>query len=158
MSLLDAPAYDERKAKRNKALAIGGLSAFALLIVLTVAGYLSGHGWLFTNLPAEHVVDTFFVALEHKDYDRAFAIWTHDPDFKAHADKHKDYPESRFIDDWTTHSPVNGPITEHHVDISRAEGSGVIVAVRLNGSHKEFMWYEKSDHTLVWPSPYNLQY
>ncbi len=151
MSLMDAPVYDERKAKRNKYLAIGSLLAVVLLIVLTLAGYISGHGWLFTDLPAEHDVNNFFAALEAKDYDKAYGIWTN-----GHPDK--DYPESQFIDDWTTHSPVNGLITSHKVDISRATGSGIIVAVRLNGEHRESMWYEKKTRTLTWPAPYNLQY
>jgi hypothetical protein len=157
MSLLDAPVFDEAKAKRNKYLAIGALSAFVLLVVLTLAGYLSGHGWLFTNLPAEHVVDKFLTDIEQKNYDEAYAIWTHDPDWKSHAAKHAQYPEQEFIDDWTTHSPVNGPILSHHVDISRAEGSGIIVAVRMNG-RKQFIFYNKPDQTLIWPSPYNLEY
>jgi hypothetical protein len=45
------------------------------------------------------------------------------------------------------------------VDISKRTGSGVIVAVRVNESPKKlFMWYEKSNGTLTYPAPYNLEY
>jgi hypothetical protein len=58
---------------------------------------------------------------------------------------------------------VGAPITSHHVDISKTDGSGVfgsgiIVAVRVNGDHKLFMWYQRSDGTLTEPAPHILQY
>ena len=51
----------------------------------------------------------------------------------------------------------------HHVDISKTDGkgvfgSGIIVAVRVNGDHKLFMWYERKDGTLTEPAPHILQY
>lgn len=163
MTLLNAPQYDERKEKLKTAAIIGSGSTLLLLILLTLAGYMLGHGWLFTNLPAEHKVDRFFDSLEAKDYAKAYAIYTNDDDFAQHPEKHKGYTLQRFTEDWTTESPVGGPITSHHVDISRTDGtghfgSGIIVAVRLNGSKKLFMWYEKSDHTLTEPAPYEIQY
>jgi hypothetical protein len=51
----------------------------------------------------------------------------------------------------------------HHVDISKTDGSGmfgsgIIVAVRVNGDKKLFMWYQRSDGTLTEPAPHILQY
>ncbi len=163
MTLLNAPEFDERKEKLKNALIIGSGSTVLLLILLTLAGYMLGHGWLFTNLPAEHKVDRFFTALEAKDYSKAYQIYTNDDEFASHPERHKEYTLQRFTEDWTTESPVGGPITSHHVDISRTDGtgnfgSGIIVAVRLNGNKKLFMWYEKSDHTLTEPAPHEIQY
>jgi hypothetical protein len=163
MTLLNAPEYNERKEKTKIALIVGSASTVVLLILLTLAGYVMGHGWLFTNLRAEHRVNTFFNALEAKDYSKAYAIYTNDPDFAQHPDQHKDYPLQRFTEDWTTESPVGAPISSHHVDISKTDGSGnfgtgIIVAVRVNGEKKLFMWYQKSDHTLTEPAPHEIQY
>jgi hypothetical protein len=106
-------------------------------------------------------VDQFFNALEAKDYNRAYAIWMNDPEWQQHPQKY-DYTLKRFTEDWTTESPV-GMIRSHHVDISKTDGTGtfgtgIIVAVRVNGGQKVFMWYEKKDGTLTYPAPHELQY
>lgn len=163
MALLNAPEYDDRKEKLKKGLLIGSGATFVLLVLLTLGGYVAGHGWFFTNLPAEHKVDRFFSALEAKDFSRAYGIYTNDPAWQQHPAQHKDYDLLRFTEDWTTESPVKGPITSHHVDISRTDGSGTfgtgtIVAVRVNGENKLFMWVQRSDGTLTEPAPHELQY
>jgi hypothetical protein len=139
-----------------------------VLLVLTFTGFFMGHGWLFTNLPAEHEVNAFYSALEAKDYNKAFGIYNHDPAWQQHPQKYSNYPIDRFTEDWTTDSPAGGPILWHHVDISKTDGSGyfgtgIIVAVRLRaqgkpGEQKIFMWYQKSDHTLTEPAPHILEY
>lgn len=163
MTLLNAPAYDDRNEKLKKSLLIGSAVTLVAFVLLTLGGYVAGHGWLFTNLPAEHRVDRFFSALEAKDYPTAFGIYTNDPDWQQHPDKHQEYPLPRFTEDWTSASPAGGPILSHHVDISRTDGSGtfgsgLIVAVRVNGDKKLFMWYQRSDGTLTEPAPHILQY
>lgn len=163
MDLMNAPEYDARQENLKRNLLIGSGATFVLLVLLTLAGYIMGHGWLFTNLPAEHKVDRFFTALEAKDYDKAYAIYTNDGQWQQHPDKHKDYDLQRFTEDWTTESPVKGPVTKHHVDISRTDGSGTfgtgtIVAVRVNGDNKLFMWVQRSDGTLTEPAPHEILY
>jgi hypothetical protein len=161
MTLLNAPKYDAGKEKRTTGLIFGGIGLLLLALVVGVGGFLLGHGWFFTNLAAEHKVDKFFTALEAKDYNAAYALWMSDPDWQKHPEKY-DYTLKRFTEDWTTESPV-GPITQHHVDISKTDGTGtfgtgIIVAVRLNGGKKVFMWYEKKDGTLTYPAPHELEY
>ncbi|MBS1823415.1 MAG: hypothetical protein JST61_15820 [Acidobacteria bacterium] len=161
MTLLNAPKYDARGETRKTALIFGAIGFVLLAAVVGVGGYLLGHGWFFTNLAAEHKVDKFFTALEAKDYNKAYALWMSDPDWQKHPEKY-DYTLKRFTEDWTTESPV-GPITSHHVDISKTDGSGtfgtgIIVAVRVNGGQKIFMWYEKKDKTLTYPAPHELEY
>jgi len=163
MSLLDAPAYDPAPDRRKRNLLLGSLITIVALALLTVGGYAMGHGWLFSNLPAEHRVNTFFNALEAKDYNKAFAIYNNDPGWQQHPDKYAGYPLARFTEDWTTYSPVKGPITSHHVDISRTDGSGmfgagIIVAVRVNGDHKIFMYVIRADGSMTFPAPHILEY
>ena len=167
MTLLNAPVYNERKERTTKNALIGAVALVFLAAILGVGGYLLGHGWFFSNLPAEHKVNTFFTALEAKDFNKAFGIYTNDTDWQQHPDKHKDYPIDRFTDDWTTDSPVGGPILSHHVDISRTDGTGafgtgIIVATRVDTAKakdkKLFMWYQKSDGTLTEPAPHVLEY
>ncbi len=162
MTLLNAPVYNERQEKLKKNLLIAAGVSFALLVLLTLAGFLLGHGWLFTNLPAEHTVKNFFQALQDKDYDKAFAIYNNDPDWKQHPDQYKDYPEARFQEDWSTQDPVDGPVNSFHVDISKTDGSkedgGTIVAVRVNGTKKVFMYKIRKTGKLVWPAFHELRY
>ena len=161
MTLLNAPKYDERGETRRLGLLIGSGVLVAVLAVVGVGGFLLGHGWFFSNLHAEHRVGSFFEALEAKDYNRAYGVWMNDSDWQAHPGKY-DYTLKRFTEDWTTASDV-GPIASHHVDISKTDGSGmfgtgIIVAVRVNGEHKLFMWYERKDGTLTYPAPHMLEY
>jgi hypothetical protein len=163
MSLMDAPAYDPTSDNRRRNLLIGVLVAVLLFVVLMFAGYIAGHGWLFSNLSYEHRVSNFFEALEAKDYTKAYAIYYNDPDWQQHPAKYSSYPLARFTDDWTKDSPVNAPITSHHVDKSVTSGSGrfgtgVIVAVRINGDHKIFMYVNRVTKKITWPAPYVFQY
>jgi hypothetical protein len=173
MSLMDAPAYDPRRDERNRKLLITAGVVILVLLIICFAGFIAGHGWFFSNLPAEHKVNNFFTALETKDYNKAYNIYEND-----HPDS--GYPLARFTQDWTTYSPVNAPITSHHVDISRTDGSGafgtgIIVAVRVNlqdgivpaqpgeepntkPGHKVFMYVNRADGTMTWPAPHVLQY
>src|SRR4051812_17095861 len=116
MTLLNAPKYDASRERRNTGLILGGIALILVAAVIGVGGYLTGHGWFYTNLPAEHKVDKFFQALEAKDYNQAYALWMSDPDWQQHPQKY-DYNLKRFTEDWTTESPVGGPIQSHKVDI-----------------------------------------
>ena len=133
MTLLNAPTYNAGRERLKAGLLISGGLLVLLLALTRVGGFLLGHGWFFTNLYAEHRVGKFFQSLQDKNYDRAYAIWMNDADWKQHPQKF-DYSEKRFQEDW------------------------IIVAVRVNGDHKAFMWYQKSDGTLTYPAPHQLQY
>ena len=162
MTLLNAPEYDDRGEKRKLGLLIGSGVFIALIVLLCLGGFLLGHGWFFSNLPAEHRVSRFFTALEANDFPKAYGIYMNDADWQQHPQKY-DYTLKRFTEDWTTESPVKAPITSHHVDISKTDGSGtfgtgIIVATRVNGDHKLFMFYIRKDGTLTWPAPHELEY
>src|SRR5665213_394823 len=156
MTLLNAPEYNASRETRNRNLLAGAGILVLLSAVLCVGGYLLGHGWFFSNLPVEHRIDTFLTTLQNKDYAKAYGIWMNDPDWQQHPEKYE-YKLQRFTEDWTTASDW-GPITWHHVDISKRDGSGVIIAVRVNHSPKKlFLWYERSNGTLTY-SPRELEY
>jgi hypothetical protein len=163
MSLMDAPAYNPARDIRNRNLGVGALITVMLLIILSLLGYVLGHGWLFSNLGYEHRVNNFYNALEAKDYAKAFGIYNDDADWQQHASKYTDYPLDRFTDDWTAHSPVHAPIVSHHIDISKTDGTGtfgtgIIVAAHVNGDHKVFMYVNRKDKTMTWPAPHELLY
>jgi hypothetical protein len=161
VTLLNAPAYNPARDNLIRNFSIGGAVLVFLLIVLTLAGYIAGHGWLFTNLGYEHRVNDFFTDLEKKDYTGAFGLYNNDPDWQKHPAQYSGYPLARFTEDWTTHSPVDGPILSHHVDVSKTDGTGafgtgIIVAVKVNDSKELFMYVNRSDKTMTWPAPHEL--
>jgi hypothetical protein len=173
MSLMDAPDYDPRHDRRVRNICIAITVVILALAAIAFAGYVTGHGWFYTNIPAEHRVNNFFSALEAKDYQKAYNLYENN-----HPDS--GYPLQRFTEDWTTDSPIHAPITTHHVDISRTDGSGpfgsgIIVAVRVNlqdgivpaapgeppntqPGHKVFMYVNRSDGSMTWPAPHVLIY
>jgi hypothetical protein len=162
MTLLNAPEYDAKGENQKRNLLVGAGVLFAVLVVTCLSGYVMGHGWFYSNMGAEHKVSHFFTALEAKDYPKAYGIYFNDPDWQQHPQKY-DYTLQRFTEDWTTESPVKAPITSHTIDISKTDGSGafgtgIIVAARVNGDHKIFMYYIRKDGTLAWPAPHELEY
>lgn len=167
MTLIDAPAYDSRRSDRIRNSLIAVAVLFVLLVVLTILGYILGHGWLFSNLPTEHRVDRFYTALEAKDYAKAYGIYENDADWQQHPDKYSGYSLQRFTEDWTVpdYSPAKGPIVSHHIDVSRTDGSGrlgtgVIVAATLNGNpdKRSFIYVNRADGTFTYPSPHIIEY
>lgn len=164
MTLLNAPAYNERHERLVQTLLIGFGGLFGLLLVLTFAGFISGHGWLFSNLYTEHRVNRFLTDIEQKDFAGAYGIWVNDAHWQDHPQKYSGYSLQRFTEDWTTYSPV-GPIHSHHVDKSVADGSGpfgttLIVASTINGQKDKrlFLPVQRSDGTLSYPSPHIFEY
>ena len=162
MTLLNAPAYDARRETRNRNILIASVVFIFLFAALFVAGRLSGHGWLFTDLRAEHRVSTFFDALQEKDYSKAYGIYFNDSKWAEHPQQYS-YTLKDFTHDWTTDPRNFYPITSHHIDTSATDGSGfwgtgVIVAVRINGTNKLFMYVDKADGTMTWPAPHELLY
>jgi hypothetical protein len=156
MTLLNAPAYDARRENRKRNLIVGSLSLAVLIGLLTLLGFILGHGWLFTNLPAEHRVKTLLAAVQAGDYPKAYGIWENDPNWQQHPDKY-DYKLQRFTEDWTTASDWGGPVTSFHVDVSKRNKSGIVVAATINGKKRIFLYANKVDGTLTY-FPNELEY
>jgi hypothetical protein len=147
MSLLDAPVYDEARARRRSRLIIGGVVVIAIL---------SGLVWWYRYWPEEHAVNKFFTVLEKQDYEGAYGIWMHDPDWKQHQDRYTRYPFSDFYRDWGPGGDW-GLVKSHEIYASGTppgSSSGVIVEVIVNGRAEHArVWVDKADKTLGF-SPY----
>jgi hypothetical protein len=149
MTLLNAPAYDEHKEKRNHNILVGSGIFLVTMIVLSLGGYLLGHGWLFTNLPAEHRMKVFLTTVQAQDYSKAYGIYNNDPEWQQHPDRYKDYPLQRFTQDFTTESDWKGSVTSFHVDFSRRNKTGVVVAATINGTTNLTLMVSRKDGTLA---------
>lgn len=155
MTLLNAPQFNEAKETRNRNLLLGSGALILLLGIIALGGFLLGHGWFFINLPVEHRVGTFLSALQEKDYNRAYGIFYNDAEWQQHPQKYKDYPLQRFTEDFTTESDWKGPVTSYHVDFSRRDKTGTVVASTINGSTNLTLHYSRVDGTLAF-FPYVL--
>lgn len=149
MTLLNAPEFDEKQETRKRNLLIGSGVLALILGTIALTGFVLGHGWFFINLPAEHRVGTFLAALQARDFPRAYALFYNDPDWQQHPDKYKDYPLQRFTEDFTTESDWKGPVTSYHVDFSRRDKGGIVVASTINGSTNLTLHYSRKDGTLA---------
>lgn len=149
MTLLNAPEFNEQQENRKRNILMSSGVLVAAITLLAVAGFLLGHGWLFMNLPVEHRVSTLLAALQTQDYPKAFGIFNNDPDWQQHPQKYKDYPLQRFTEDFTTESDWKGPITSYHVDFSKRDATGTVVAATINGTTNLTLKYQRSDGTLA---------
>ena len=155
MTLLNAPEFDEKKETRNRNILVGSAIGVAAIAILAVAGFLLGHGWFFMNLPVEHKVNVFLSAVQAGDYSKAYGIFYNDPDWQQHPDRYKDYPLQRFTEDFSTQSDWKGPVTSFHVDFSKRDATGTVVASTVNGTTNLTLKYQKADGTLSF-FPYEL--
>jgi len=148
-TIFQAPQYDPRREKRRRKIL---LIAAAVVVVIAVLA------WTFRYWPEERVVDRFFAALEQKDYEKAYGIYLHDPDWKQHPDQYAArYSFRDFYNDWGPGGEW-GIIRSYKILGAGSPpkgGSGVIVEVRINDRVEPArIWVEKSDKTLTAPSPY----
>ena len=150
MTLLNAPAYNQHREDLKRNLLVGGGILIVVLTLTTLIGYVMGHGWFFINLPAEHKVKVFLSTVEQGDYTKAYGIWQNDSNWQQHPDKYKDYPLTRFTEDWTTASDWGGPVTTFHVDVSKRNTTGIVVASTINGKKRLFLFYNKTSGTLTY--------
>jgi hypothetical protein len=149
MTLLNAPEFDVRKETRQRNVLIGAGVLVVAVALIGVGGFLFGHGWFFTNLPAEHKVHVFLSTLQSGDYAKAYGIFYNDPDWQQHPDKYKDYPLQRFTEDFSTESDWKGPVTSFHVGCSKRGNGGTAVAAIINGGTNLTLEYQRSDGTLA---------
>ena len=147
MTLLNAPAYNASRERLKRNLLIGTGVTVVVLTILALTGYILGHGWFFTNLPDEHRVSVFMKTVQAGDYGKAYGIWQNDPEWQQHPQKY-DYKLQRFTEDWTTQSDWGGPVKAYHVDVSKRDKTGVVVAVTINEKKRFFIKYENADGTL----------
>jgi hypothetical protein len=145
MTLLDAKEYDEQRARKRKTRIIWTIAGIVILLAV---------GWWFRYWPEERMVGHFFEALQKQDYNTAYGIWMHDPNWKQHPSEHAKYPFGDFYRDWGPGGEWGLIKTEKVYGASTCPGpgTGVVVDVIVNdrAEHAQ-VWVEKSDKTLSFP-------
>ena len=147
MTLLDAKEYDPARERKRRTRII---TSAVLLIVLAFLG------WWFRYWPEERVAGHFFDALQKQQYESAYGIWMHDPQWRQHPDRYQKYPYNEFYQDWGPGGEW-GVIKSYRIYAAGSPpggGSGVIVDVTVNDrAQRARVWVEKSDKTMSF-SPY----
>ena len=160
MTLLDAPKFDERRARRNRIIvwsSVGGL--FALLVLWwLLAGRPVDWPWNWNNhLFGRIAINHFMDDLQKGDLQAAYGVWIHDPNWQQHPNQHKSYPFSRFEDDWSPASPdaEYHQYLSHRIAAARMYGNVLLVAVLLNGAKKNALDLAWDPHTkeISYPPP-----
>ena len=157
MALMDAKEYDPRPAQRRRQLIVAALTIVLVPLAIWYWYFFIHYG------PQRRVVDRFFAALEHQDFESAYGIYKADADWKQHPEKYNDYSLSQFKLDWGP-SGDYGPISRYSIDCvldppkkGSQSASGVIVEVIVNGrSEPASLWVEKASRTIT-QSPYEVQ-
>jgi len=159
MTLLDATEYDAEKARRKrKRIIFTATVTLAFCFVLEVVGSIVFKTPLwFLYWPEERVAERFFDALQQQNYEAAYGIWMHDPQWQRHPEWYHKYPFNEFYSDWGPGGEW-GLIKSHRLYAAGAPpggGSGVIVDVVVNDrAQPARVWVEKRDKTMSF-SPYD---
>ena len=128
-SLFNAQPYDEAKA-RHRRLWIAG----AIVAIIAIAATL----WFNRYWPEERRVEQFFAQLQAQNYEGAYAVWMHDPNWKQHPEAYKRYGFNAFYLDWGPGGEW-GPIKSYKIVAAqkpRPDASGVVIGVRVNDRKK----------------------
>jgi hypothetical protein len=144
---MDAKEYDPVRERRRK------LRIWTAVSLVIVVAFLA---WMFRFWPEERIVDHFFAALQQQQFEKAYGIWLHDPDWRQHPQQYAQYPYNEFYRDWGPGGEY-GPIKSYRIYASgspKGGGSGVIVEVVVNERYEHArVWVEKKTKTLTF-SPY----
>lgn len=138
MTLLDAPVYDEVKAKR-RSVTLYTIASVAVVLFIAwwlVAGRPVDFPWNWNaHLFGRSAINRFLTAVEQNDMPKAYGIWVHDPDWQQHLDRHKTYPFARFERDFGNDSTDNeyGAFHSHQIAAARIYGNTLLVAILING-------------------------
>jgi hypothetical protein len=139
MTLLDAQQYDPARDRRRRNRII------AVVVLMLICSWLAYH---FRAYPERAAVDRFFAALQQQDFEGAYSVWFHDPNWKQHQEKYSSYAFNDFYRDWGPGGEW-GLVKSYHVDCSVSPGNGVIVQVTVNArAQHAYVWVQKSDKTL----------
>ncbi len=155
MTLFEAQPYDPARARKKRNLII------MLVMVVILLGIV---WWQLRFWPEKHVVDHFFDALQQQNYEQAYGVWMHDPNWKQHPDQYSRYPYTDFIKDWgpggewgiiKSHKVEGAAVPSGYSGTPFATASGVVVVVTVNDriADKAHIWVQKDDKTLGF-SPY----
>jgi hypothetical protein len=164
MTLLDAPAFDTARDRRNRTILFTSMGLFVVLLAggWLIAGMPVDWPWnWWTHLLGRSTVNAFFGALEKNDLSAAYAIWTDDRDWQRHPQRHAVYPFQRFEHDWSAASASNdyGVFRTHRIAAARVIGNVLQTGTFVNGrkSRAVNLDYDPRNHTLSF-APDNSQF
>ena len=146
MTIFEAKEYDPTVEKRRRMYII------AALVLLVIAAFLVYHFW---DWREEHTVDKFLTAIEHKDFERAYAIWNADTNWKQHPQKYAGYNFGTFELDWGPTGEY-GEIRSHRIrsSITPKRASGVVVVSMINDRKEPLaLWVQRDDHSITFLPP-----
>lgn len=159
MALFDAKEYDPEPARRKRLF--GGAVLLMLACAFTVWFWPTGRLRFY---PEWGIASRFLSALQHQDFDTAYALYNADSQWKQHPDKYKQYDLSQFMLDWGPSSDF-GPITSYSLGCAIeppksgfASSSGIVIEATINGRPEPILlWVEKKSHTIS-ISPRSLEF
>jgi hypothetical protein len=155
MTLLDAPSYDARRARRVRTLSITGVVVLAIAFFGTILWVLE-IPWAFWHWPSDHKVNQFMAAVESNDLNQAYALWTHDPSWQQHPQQYAPYDFTAFQKDWGSSNEDYGQIKSHTIFISHRVGNGVVIGLYINGVKKPLFLRVDSKAKTIGFSPVEL--
>ncbi len=145
MTLLDAPAFDEARARRRKIIGWSTLCGLVALFILWwfLAGRPFDWPWYWNNhLFGRATVNRFMTDVEKNDLQTAYGVWVHDKHWQEHPQQYS-YPFSgpqgstSFQADWSPSSPdaeYRGGIHSFRIAAARMYGNVLLLAVLVNGA------------------------
>ena len=152
MTLLDAPIFDEARARRRNM--IFRLTASGVLVLFVASWLVAGRPidwpWNWGHyLVGRAKVNGFLGAVEANDLAKAYGIWINDKNWQQHPQQHNTYPFARFQNDWSSTSPDNeyGAIKSHQIVVAGHYGNGVLVASLINGRKSDALDLEYDPKT-----------
>ena len=89
-SALEALRYTKFVGVAKRALQV---AAFAVIAAVLVIGVVL---WMNRFWPEKHVVDEFFTALQQQNFEQAYGVWMHDPQWKQHPERYSRYSYNEF--------------------------------------------------------------
>lgn len=131
MTLLDAPAYNARRARLIHRLSVTGIVVVILAAIGTWLWFLQ-IPWQFWHWPADHKINVFLDTVQSGDLQKAFAEWNNDPHWQQHPQQYQAYSFAQFSKDWGSASDY-GVIKSHKIIIAHHVGNGVVIGVDING-------------------------
>jgi hypothetical protein len=161
MTLLDAPKYDETRARRNRNIIISVAAAFVVLWTTwwLVAGRPIDWPWFWnTHLFGRMAMNSFMNDMQKNDLQAAYGVWIHDKDWQQHPQQHGAYPFERFKEDWDPSSPDTeypGGIHGYRIAAARRYGNVLLAAILVNGAQKDALdlTWDPRTRQLSWAPP-----